>query len=1107
MPGGAFVAQAKFYGDNTSFVGKGKGLALEQAGHQLATLYFQALYDKNFLLSVPLGSQCVPCKFLPGSLASQAMAHCSQAGVVDDLHSCVGPTSCPVMLIGKWPSRDEVGAGINMVGDAYENVWDILEDFGVTTTMAARWYTTNLVKFANPDPQGGSKFPKQWVTECLPLLHQELRLVRPKFILCFGADVSRLVTASSPECPNGLGEEQMRGRVVQIKYPIHVQGEEPEYNVARVMSVMHPAKVQHAPELREDLRRGLADFLKLTQGKDVGGEEVGLDHRVVDNVEELRAIVDSMLATQDPYERIIAVDAEWHGERPFDANSYLRTVQFSNRAKFAVCVKLRHPGGAEAFQPNINAAAEELKRLFLHPESRIGGHFFRSDIPWIRHHLGIDLRPKYAPSGSYETCLTEGGWETGLAEHALNEAGLLGLEVLRSKYTTAFPYEKLLDVWVAKYCATHGVERKDLEGFGDWDSDDFYTYACHDADVTYRVVRKLFELLPKDKYGIDCRRPYWIAHRASLAVLEMEESGMCISPERVMELSNTFTEVRNSLIDNMRILVNWASFNPNSDIHCRAILFGAQYGRKPVPAGWPDVYPLQTELQAEAITRVDKAIKAGEIQLNPDGQQRYAYLMPQDALVQNLTPIITTGDKPKAWEKVVASNETDKYQPSTCGEVLGILSYTNQPAAVLRDIRYLSKALQTVLRPPVVDKTTQEYMTDQDGGLVYDKGLLSNVCSDGKIHTRIKQTMETGRASSSKPNLQNLSNRREDDFKSILGHLTKDGEQKGRYLSWLNRPMYEYSQRTIFRASRGKILIESDYTGAELAGIMWMAQDVQGMEDVRCNLLPESDPNYRDIHSNMAVQAFNLNCRPTKQALKDIGKAGLRVAAKNIIFGVPYGRGAEAIARQCREEGVNITIEEAQKIIDYYFSRYPSVRAFLKECAGAVMNPGYMLGVFGRARRFAWTHDNVVRSGQEREAGNFRIQNLVADAVWCALANMYDYRACHNIDFTFILQIHDAIMVEAPFSEVGRVYRDVFPTCMNDQVEIWPCRADGIKLPLQKPYHLQGSRELMFRWGDDIQDLAKRHYGKDAPLVYEMLEQPEYDAQVAQILAELETVA
>jgi DNA polymerase I-like protein with 3'-5' exonuclease and polymerase domains len=107
--------------------------------------------------------------------------------------------------------------------------------------------------------------------------------------------------------------------------------------------------------------------------------------------------------------------------------------------------------------------------------------------------------------------------------------------------------------------------------------------------------------------------------------------------------------------------------------------------------------------------------------------------------------------------------------------------------------------------------------------------------------------------------------------------------------------------------------IESDLKGAELAVLAWLSQDQSFIEHVRRNNLPEDHPDHYDIHSQQAVRAFRLTgIEPTKHGMKAAGKS-LRVAAKNVNFGIPYGRGAEAIARQCKEEAPRLRPKSASR--------------------------------------------------------------------------------------------------------------------------------------------------------------------------------------------------
>jgi len=1065
-PGPNMLAAAIAQGDGSA-AGKGKQPAV--FGPLLQLLYFRALYDPYFAVPAAVGQQRVPARMVLGHILGQPAR---------------GPQRADVMIIGKHPGREEEAAGRNFVGPTSQHFWQACREVGVPESQSAAWYATNLVRYQPPDPNAAT-LKSDWIADCLPTLAAELRLVRPRIIVCLGADASKAV--SRLLCPNagnaGLSVEAMRGRVEQALIPISTAHDQPpRYHVAQFITMVHPARVHREPEYADQLREGVKLLWMLAQGGVVSDVEHDVDHRVISDEQTLATLVDEILDSPDPEHRILALDAEWQGNRPWDRGSYVRTIQFSHKPKFAACVELRAPGGAPKFQPNIEAAERQLRRLVSAPGMRVGGHFLRADIPWIHRHHNIDLRDQYAPARSYEDVTRAGGWDTSLLENAVCETGLLGLEVLRAKYTTAPAYEALLTKWKRRYCAERGIEEDDLEGFGDWDGEDFYRYACYDADVTRRIAGRLFQTIVDDRFHHDCRQSYWVTHRASLSVLEMEQVGIIPDVDRVEELARVFTLVRSALTTEIRHLVNWPAFNPQSDAQCRGVLFGPQYARKPAPAGVPTTWVDPNDDRAatdKAVKRAKAAIKDGTLAYDPN-QQHWVYAIPQQCRALNLTPITSTGKRPQEWAKLVERRQEANHNPSTGREVLGILAHSHPVARILRDIRFLSKALQTVLRQPEIDPTTGEHAVDDDGEKIFEKGLLSHVSSDGRIHTRILQTMETGRASSSKPNLQNQSSRREDDYRMILGFDDPKKGPMGRYRHLFEgRSLYPYPQRTIFKAPPGRVLLEADYTGAELAGIMWLAHDPVGIEDVRRNMLPDDHPDYFDIHSNSAVRAFNLDCQPTKKALTALGKPGLRVAAKNVNFGIPYGRGAIAIARQCREEGVEATPETAQALIDFYFSRYQRVGAFLAACQARVDNPGWIRGVMGRYRRFHHVDDRGVQMEQQRQACNFPIQNMVAEAVWTALGNMWEFRAANRwLDFNFVLQIHDAIMLDAAIEHVPFIYRDVFPRCMVDGVDIWPTDLNGNRLPVAKPYHLGVGREVMFRWGEDVDDMALARFGE-----------------------------
>lgn len=1048
LPGENFLAASYGLGDpEPVYEGRTKKeRRLQQWGPNLEYLYRRALYDENFTLQVKTKSGWKLTSLVPGHIYGD-----ETTGMTG------GPRPARVMVLGKMPGRDEVEAKRNFVGPASQILFDALEELGVGNEIFD-WYVDNLVHWPQVDDQSDS-LPMAHKKDCDVLLQQTLRLVRPEYLLCLGSDASKWLLGTQ------FGVQSMVGRCQHLTIPVNEPNEEAQYHTIKVMAATHPAAVHRTPELYPEFKDQIGLFISMTNGVEIGRRETFIDHRNIYKHRELAAIVDEIRADPDPWRRVIAVDGEWEGEHPGNPGSYLRTIQFSSKHGEGINVVLRHQGGEPAFKPSIAHAVQELNRLLktdpvsnYHP--RVGGHFFRADLPWLIHE-GIDLRDEYQCAETPEQCRTAGGWDTGLMYHAVNETASYRLTDMTVRLTNAPVYDARLKNHITEYCQIHDIKKEDLEGYGflpQWilhpnkrDPEWGDNYAQYDADVTRRIAVRHLEdggMLDNDWHGNPSWEPYWRSHRASLGVLEMEMSGIMIDKDRVDRLTTLFVQVRQMLLDSFRQAINWPTFNPESAPQCVAFLFGDAYSQKR-----------------------DKQTGA-RIPIRPQG-----------AMSLNLTPVKTTGKRSRLWADVVTRGETSAYTPSTDKEVLGILGHENPLAMQLRDLKFITQVLKGPLRPPRMTPDGTNWAHDETGHLIYDKGLAAAAQHDGKVHTHISQNKETGRGASSRPPLQNLSKRREGDYSRIMG-TWKDGTAKGDYLHIFGQPCYMAPIRTIFRASPGHVLVEADYTGAELAVIAWLANDQNMIEHVRRNILPESHPDHYDIHSHTAVDTFQLPCEPNKKGLKDAGFAPLRVAAKNVNFGIPYGRSAEAIARQCKEEGVDVSVDDCQRMIDGYFVRYPGTGGFLEECRRRSQNERWMAGSFGRMRRFISTRDRGVIGEQQRQAQNFPIQNTVADAVWTATYNFWDYRRRNpEYHYRMLLQIHDALLFEVPIPELQPFLENVLRPCMIDNVPIWPRYLDNTPMNVEQPYHFGIDYDVQINWGEDIDEATAREHGIDLALV------------------------
>lgn len=976
---------------------------LTPAGQALTYLYRRALYDPEFSIPVSIKGEVFSALFVPGHIAKLGR---------DQAH---GPKPARVMVVGKIPGREELSRKRNFVGGGSQPLFAAFAEVGIGEAEWGEWYFTNVCKFGANTP-ALTAIPSSWLRDCAVLLAQEMRLVRPDFILCLGAEATKVVLNTKSSV------NSLNGRVMTIKVP-EADGTDRE---VKVMTAMHPAFVARKPEAYDEFRVQISRFADLVHNQLAEREDV--DHGEIYSVDALREVVDEMIKDTTPNANIIAIDCEWHGDHPVNPGSYLRTIQISNKDKWARTIVLRYDGGATAFRPNLDAAKTELIRLLKSTPDRhvrVGGHFLRADLPWLLD-FGVDVRDEYAPHKD-SNLRTLGGWDTSLMYHAYNECARYGLDECSMRFTTAPSYWEPLERWRKEYCTKNKIKADQMDGYGECPAHVLHPYANYDADVTRRIMIKFYGtdgkdgLLSKDMYGNDCWLPYWTAHSASLPFLEMEMTGMVLDRNRADELTTMFMTAQNQLLEELRQDLNWPAFNPKSHPQMAVALFGREF----------------TDRFTTAVP------------------------VPDDAAPLDLQPVKTTGKRPMLWAEIsMRGGDIDKAIPSTDKESLGILGHQNATAAKLRDYKFISQVLQSVLRKPNINDDG-DFETDDNGHYIYEKGLVGCVHFDGKVRTHLFQTKETGRASSSRPPLQNLSSRREEDYGRIFGE------------------QYKHPVRSILRVPEGCVGIESDLTGAELAVLAWLAQDANMIEHVRRNLLPESHPDHYDIHSQQAIKTFGLtDVVPTKQGMKEAGKKSLRIAAKNVNFGIPYGRGAEALARQCKEEGAEVPAEVCQQMIEAYFHSYPKTAVFLEQCRKRSQDPGWMVGPYGRYRRFLPSTDRAVIGEQQRQAQNFPIQGGVADAVSLALRNFYEYRREHpEIHYDIALQIHDAIVLIVPVEHAEVVYKEVIPECMVHRLPFHPRYLNGDLIKVEQPYHFGMSRDVFVHWGEELEDAEAEKLG------------------------------
>jgi len=317
---------------------------------------------------------------------------------------------------------------------------------------------------------------------------------------------------------------------------------------------------------------------------------------------------------------------------------------------------------------------------------------------------------------------------------------------------------------------------------------------------------------------------------------------------------------------------------------------------------------------------------------------------------------------------------------------------------------------------------------------------------DGRIHCSFNQYgANTGRMSSSDPNLQNI-------------------------------PSHNKDIRKMFVASDGYVLMSSDFSQQEpkcLAALCRKDGDSQ---------MYNTFMQGKDLYSEIASKAFNKPYEECREFNADgtTNKAGKerRTQAKSILLGVLYGRGVNSIAEQ-----LNCTPEKAQAIKDSVFRGFPAIKKFEDESLDMAYETGYVTTVCGRKRRlpdlqldeyeFKWKNgvaptvdvldfddeaeteipERIIRKyltqlhkakfGEKRkifekaneediwivdnggkiadatrQCVNSRIQGSAADLTKLAMIELNNNQRLKELGFRLLIPVHDEVIAECPEENV-----------------------------------------------------------------------------------------
>jgi len=165
-----------------------------------------------------------------------------------------------------------------------------------------------------------------------------------------------------------------------------------------------------------------------------------------------------------------------------------------------------------------------------------------------------------------------------------------------------------------------------------------------------------------------------------------------------------------------------------------------------------------------------------------------------------------------------------------------------------------------------------------------------------------------------------------------------------------------------------------------------------------------------DVHAMTAAKIFGVKIEEVT--------AEQRRIAKTANFGIMYGISSFGLAQRLK-----IGRAEAKKIIEDYFTNFPSISSYIEATLAGARENGCVETIFGRRRYLPDINskNGTVRALAERNAINAPIQGTSADIIKLAMKNVAARIRKEGLQSRMVLQIHDELVFDAVREEVPRL--------------------------------------------------------------------------------------
>jgi DNA polymerase I-like protein with 3'-5' exonuclease and polymerase domains len=203
-------------------------------------------------------------------------------------------------------------------------------------------------------------------------------------------------------------------------------------------------------------------------------------------------------------------------------------------------------------------------------------------------------------------------------------------------------------------------------------------------------------------------------------------------------------------------------------------------------------------------------------------------------------------------------------------------------------------------------------------------------------------------------------------------------------------------------------MFRRDYKQAEAMVVAWLAEDLQQISDF-------SDG--ADIHCRTVQILYDCDYQQAVDGYRNKEPEWIlrRNLGKPVRHGFNYKLGEQGLRRQFIMMDMDVPTKECRRLLQAMASNVPAVGRWQAEVEETVRLTRRLVNPFGLSRTFL----GIIDADVIREATAFVPQSTVGQMLNLALRRIYQ-RPEIMTSVDFLLQIHDAILAQAPIDELQK---------------------------------------------------------------------------------------